>query len=156
MISAEWKQRVRSEYMRIDQSCRYKRADEIRSTWNSNNKNITGIYVAIIVSLWYFTNLFCDTESVTASQKKWEVSKAIWSCKQEYPAHIQVKNVKPEHGLGVDTDQKPVPVKIINAVEPIPTMYTWAGLQQNFTVANFNFCLLYSWQTSLVFIFYYI
>ena len=85
------------------------------------------------------------------------MSKSIWLCKKEYPAHIKVtRYIKPEHGLGVDTDQKTVPVKFMNTIEPIPIMYNWVELQHNFTVDNFNFCLLYSWQTSLVSIFYYI
>ncbi|XP_045026925.1 histone-lysine N-methyltransferase EZH2 isoform X2 [Daphnia magna] len=116
-ISAEWKRRVRSEYMRIRQSRRYKRADEIRAAWADNRKNVN--------------------ERVAANQKKWEVSKAFWSCSQEWPAHSQcMKKVKPDHGLGVNTDQKQVPVKIINAVAPVPTMYSWAGLQQNFMVED--------------------
>ncbi|XP_046464482.1 histone-lysine N-methyltransferase EZH2-like isoform X2 [Daphnia pulex] len=116
-ISAEWKRRVRSEYMRIRQSRRYKRADEIRAVWSENRKNVN--------------------ERVAANQKKWEVSKAFWACSQDWPAHSQcMKKVKPDHCLGVNTDQKAVPVKIINAVAPVPTMYSWAGLQQNFMVED--------------------
>lgn len=77
------------------------------------------------------------------------MSRAFWNCSQEWPAHSQcMKKVKPEHGGGINTgEQKPVPVKTINGVAPVPTMYSWAGLQQNFMVlsSSSNFtevCLL--------------
>ena len=71
------------------------------------------------------------------NQKKWENSKASWSCNQDWPSHVPcMKKAKPEHGAGVQVEQKPIPVKILNAVVPVPTMYSWATLQQNFMVCK--------------------
>ena len=78
------------------------------------------------------------------NQNKWETSKAWWMTSQEQPCHSScVKKVKPDHGAGTQSDQKPVPLRILNAVVPMPCMYTWAALQQNFMVIDLFLNIFY-------------
>lgn len=112
-VSAEWKKRVKSEYMRLRQVKRYKRADEVKVAWNYNRKQMTDILVA--------------------EQKRWTDGKAVWVM-QDSPLHAAC--MKKAEVVSSDGEVQNSPVKIINAVTPIPTMYTWAPIQQNFMVED--------------------
>jgi len=113
-VSAEWKKRVKSEYMRLRQVKRYKRADEVKVSWNLNRKQMTDILVA--------------------EQKRWADGKAVWLSLQDTPLHAAC--MKKAEVVCSDGEVQSSPVKIINAVTPIPTMYTWAPIQQNFMVED--------------------
>ncbi|XP_046142452.1 histone-lysine N-methyltransferase E(z) isoform X3 [Osmia bicornis bicornis] len=113
-ISAEWRKRVKSEYMRLRQMKRYKRADEVKIAWNQNRKVMS--------------------ELLTIEQKRWADGKAMWLAMQDIPAHVSC--MKKAEVASSDGDVQSCPVKIINAVTPIPTMYTWAPIQQNFMVED--------------------
>nr|XP_034184102.1 histone-lysine N-methyltransferase E(z) isoform X4 [Osmia lignaria] len=113
-ISAEWRKRVKSEYMRLRQMKRYKRADEVKIAWNQNRKVMS--------------------ELLMIEQKRWADGKAMWLAMQDIPAHVSC--MKKAEVASSDGDVQSCPVKIINAVTPIPTMYTWAPIQQNFMVED--------------------
>lgn len=113
-ISAEWRKRVKSEYMRLRQMKRYKRADEVKIAWNQNRKVMS--------------------ELLVLEQKRWADGKAMWLAMQDIPAHVSC--MKKAEVSSSDGDVQSCPVKIINAVTPIPTMYTWAPIQQNFMVED--------------------
>lgn len=66
--------------------------------------------------------------------KRLQSRKAIWECRPfvETVSRSKRSEVSKVDGSGEDTMS--VPIKIINAVAPIPTMYIWAPIQQNFMV----------------------
>ncbi|KAF4522509.1 hypothetical protein B566_EDAN002594 [Ephemera danica] len=115
-VSLEWKKRVKAEYMRLRQIKRHKRADDVKIAWNENIKRT-------------LSNLILLNE-----QKRWRESKVLWQCLQEPPLHHSV--MKKAEIISSDSDLQSKPVKMINAVTPIPTMYTWAPIQQNFMVED--------------------
>ncbi|XP_045463422.1 histone-lysine N-methyltransferase E(z)-like isoform X2 [Harmonia axyridis] len=113
-ISNEWKRRVKQEYLRLRQQKRYRKADEIKLAWNQNKKRMEEVW--------------------SSEQDRLADSKAVWVPTPELPAHVTC--MKKSEVIGNDGDIQVAPIRIINAVTPIPTMYTWAPIQQNFMVED--------------------
>ncbi|XP_060535272.1 histone-lysine N-methyltransferase E(z) isoform X2 [Cylas formicarius] len=110
----DWKKRVKQEYMRLRQQKRYKRADDVKIAWNKNRNKMT--------------------DTLVAEQKRWTDNKVVWAQTTELPAHVTC--MKKAEVIGNEGDIQVVAIKIINAVTPIPTMYNWAPIQQNFMVED--------------------
>lgn len=52
-ITIEWRKRVRSEYMRLRQMKRYKRAEEVKLAWNQNRKDMAGKFHNLNTFLYF-------------------------------------------------------------------------------------------------------
>lgn len=94
----------------------------------------------LVTTILYFEEV-CDEvfffslnleDILVAEQKRWTDGKAVWISLQDTPLHAAC--MKKAEVMCSDGEVQNSPVKIINAVTPIPTMYTWAPIQQNFMV----------------------
>uniref|UniRef100_A0A182NQ93 [histone H3]-lysine(27) N-trimethyltransferase n=1 Tax=Anopheles dirus TaxID=7168 RepID=A0A182NQ93_9DIPT len=114
-ISLEWKKRVKTEYMKIRQSKRHKKVDDVRSAWNRNRQHLLGMLV---------------TEN-----DEWLSTNATWlQCEVEQLPHVHC--MKKAEVIDQEGNHQTVPIRVVNAVTTIPTMYTWAPTQQNFMVED--------------------
>lgn len=77
--------------------------------------------------------IFC-VEKKAEELKRLQSKKAIWECRPYIETVSRSKRSEVSKVDGVGEDSMSVPIKIINAVAPIPTMYIWAPIQQNFMV----------------------
>ncbi|GAB6030792.1 hypothetical protein CHUAL_007639 [Chamberlinius hualienensis] len=115
MVTLEmWKKRVKSEYMRLRQLKRFKRADEVKAAFSENRLHIDDVGEML--------------------NKQWDQNKAGITFPPEVPPHFAVMK-KCEIYLS-NRNVQSAPIRSIPAVSPMPTMYTWAPLQQNFMVED--------------------
>ncbi|XP_065224029.1 histone-lysine N-methyltransferase EZH2-like [Planococcus citri] len=115
--AAEWKKRARSEYMRLVQIKRHKKTDEVKIQWNANLQKLS--------------------DQLNGIHQKWDQNrKAVWECRLEPPSNV----VRIKKAISMNTLQEgettSCPIKFIHLVSAIPTMYTWAPIQQNFMVED--------------------
>uniref|UniRef100_T1IUN1 Uncharacterized protein n=1 Tax=Strigamia maritima TaxID=126957 RepID=T1IUN1_STRMM len=113
-VTMEWRKRVKSEYMRLRQVKRFKRADGVKAAFAHNRKYIN--------------------EKTELLQKQHHGSKAAGLCIPDTPVHFPV--LRKCEVKGPNGEVQTVPVRTMNAITPVPFMYTWAPLQQNFMVED--------------------
>nr|4W2R_A Chain A, Enhancer of zeste 2 polycomb repressive complex 2 subunit [Anolis carolinensis]4W2R_B Chain B, Enhancer of zeste 2 polycomb repressive complex 2 subunit [Anolis carolinensis]5IJ7_A Chain A, Enhancer of Zeste Homolog 2 (EZH2),Histone-lysine N-methyltransferase EZH2 [Homo sapiens]5IJ7_B Chain B, Enhancer of Zeste Homolog 2 (EZH2),Histone-lysine N-methyltransferase EZH2 [Homo sapiens]6B3W_A Chain A, Enhancer of zeste 2 polycomb repressive complex 2 subunit,Enhancer of zeste 2 polycomb len=110
-----WRKRVKSEYMRLRQLKRFRRADEVKSMFNSNRQKI---------------------------QERTEILNQEWKQRRIQPVHIMtsVSSLRGTRECSVTSDldfpKQVIPLKTLNAVASVPIMYSWSPLQQNFMVED--------------------
>ncbi|XP_048487671.1 histone-lysine N-methyltransferase E(z) isoform X2 [Plutella xylostella] len=124
-VSAEWKKRVKTEYMRLRQIKRFKRADEVKVAWARNLRLMS-------------TALEPATPRAGAGAVARAGGRPRWPAPpppQHHEALMKRADVSITDACGVVRTQQ-VPIRIINSVNPIPTMYTWAPTQKNFLVED--------------------
>ncbi|XP_058829897.1 histone-lysine N-methyltransferase E(z) isoform X3 [Topomyia yanbarensis] len=113
-LTLDWKKRVKSEYLKIRASKRHKRADEVKSAWNRNRQKLL--------------------ELLVKENDTWLSSNAVWTQNDAELPHVEC--MKKAEVINHEGVHQTVPIRVISAVTPIPTMYTWAPTQQNFMVED--------------------
>lgn len=81
-----------------------------------------------------FMFFFFHTDKKAEELKRLLSRKAIWECRPYVETVSRSKRSEVSKVDGIGEETMSVPIKIINAVAPIPTMYIWAPIQANFMV----------------------
>ena len=119
-VSPEWKKRVSLEYARLRAQKKFRHQDDIKMAWNSNRGAIE-------------KRLREDVAGVVDGAGGVK-ARPIWVCSEDPPSHSQF--IRRAEAKDTDGKIQSIPIKIIPAVNPIPNMYTWAPIQQNFMVED--------------------
>ncbi|XP_032807466.1 histone-lysine N-methyltransferase EZH2 isoform X1 [Petromyzon marinus] len=114
--SVDWRKRVKSEYMRLRQLKRFRRADEVKSAFLANRHKIK------------------DRTDVLNEEWKQRRVQPIQVMTPAMPASVSRKCAA-DCIVGGFSSQT-IPLRTLNAVASIPVMYTWSPLQQNFMVED--------------------
>uniref|UniRef100_H3C8R8 Enhancer of zeste 2 polycomb repressive complex 2 subunit n=1 Tax=Tetraodon nigroviridis TaxID=99883 RepID=H3C8R8_TETNG len=108
-----WKRRVKSEYRRLRQLKRFRRADEIKSMFSTDRQKI---------------------------MERTDIWNQEWKTRRIQPVHIttSVGSLRGTRECTVDSSfsefpRQVIPLKTLNAAASVPLMYSWSPLQQNFT-----------------------
>ncbi|KAK7590163.1 hypothetical protein V9T40_001776 [Parthenolecanium corni] len=109
----EWKKWVKCEHDNIIRNKRHKKADEVKDAWYNNLQSLI-------------------TDSLD-KECEWRLKcKAIWCCRSEPPSNAA--RLKKATSKSLEEEIIYSFIKIIDSITPIPTMYAWAPIQQNFRV----------------------
>jgi len=137
-VSSRWKKRVKIEHDRLRQQKKFRQKDDERQAWR---KNRLAMDQALLQKLPKENKPENQDSLEMKKDKVVDISssgkpaaKPTWVCSEDPPSHSQFirrAEAKDENGK-----IQSIPIKIVNAVNPIPTMYSWAPLQQNFMVED--------------------
>uniref|UniRef100_A0A8C1X877 Enhancer of zeste 1 polycomb repressive complex 2 subunit n=1 Tax=Cyprinus carpio TaxID=7962 RepID=A0A8C1X877_CYPCA len=112
----EWKKRVKSEYMRLRQLKRFRKAEEVKALFQSNRRKIEG-RTELLNEEWSKLRIQSIPLSTTSGSLP---------CK---------KLCMVESGFPSFPNQA-VAMRPLTTVAGIPFMYSWSPLQQNFMVLD--------------------
>ena len=116
-VSPEWRKRVSIEYARLRAQKKFRHQDDIKMSWNSNRDTIER-----------------NKESEERVEEGGVKARPVWVCSEDPPSHSQfIRRAEAKDNEG---KIQSIPIKIIPSVNPIPNMYTWAPIQQNFMVED--------------------
>ena len=120
-VSQGWKKRVKIEYARLRHQKKFRHQDDIRVAWRGNRVAMQAAHIKKEVE----QDKPLENE---ANEPIGVRAKPIWVCSEDPPSHSQF--IRRAEAKDSENKIQSINVKIINAVNPIPTMYSWAPLQQ--------------------------
>uniref|UniRef100_A0A8C9TKW8 [histone H3]-lysine(27) N-trimethyltransferase n=1 Tax=Scleropages formosus TaxID=113540 RepID=A0A8C9TKW8_SCLFO len=121
--SAVWKKRVKSEYMRLRQLKRFRKAEEVKLLFMSNRRKIKG-----------------RTDLLNEEWSKLRCAVSPPVCTLTVPRHLPVSEQQCVVEFGFPAFQsQTTAMRTLSTVAGIPFMYSWSPLQQNFMVEDETF-----------------
>ena len=144
-VKPDWKKRVRFEYKRLREQRKFRYQEDIKVSWRKNRAKMETKFSTEETKVTSSVSEPPDAESSTTTTKVPDVessiikkengknlSKPVWVCSEDPPLHSQF--IRRAEAKDHEGKIQSIPIKIITAVNPMPTMYSWAPLQQNFMV----------------------
>merc|ERR1712223_1597884 len=113
-VTPDWRKRVSIEYARLRAQKKFRHQDDIKMAWNSNRSTIEA--------------------GLESGDHEGSKARPVWVCSEDPPSHSQF--IRRAEAKDSEGKIQSIPIKIISSVNPIPNMYTWAPIQQNFMVED--------------------